>query len=185
MEDIKIVELFLNRIEQAIQETHLKYGKLCKKIAFNLLFNNEDAEEVLNDTYLGVWDSIPPEKPVYLMPFVCRITKNIAMDKLDYNNAQKRNAANNVSFEELNDIISGHSSIDDELIAKETGKYISDFLKKQNYKSRTIFIKRYWYFESISEISSQMNLSESNIKSELFRSRKKLKKYLTERGIEL
>lgn len=103
MEDIKIVELFLNRIEPTIQETHLKYGKLCKKIAFNLLFNNEDAEEVLNDTYLGVWDSIPPEKPVYL----------------------------------------------------------------------------------ISEISSQMNLSESNIKSELFRSRKKLKKYLTERGIEL
>lgn len=67
MEDIKIVELFLNRIEPTIQETHLKYGKLCKKIAFNLLFNNEDAEEVLNDTYLGVWDSIPPENPVYLI----------------------------------------------------------------------------------------------------------------------
>jgi len=185
MEDARIIELFLRRIEQAITETQLKYGKLCKNIAMNLLFNNEDADEVVNDTYLGVWNAIPPEKPVYLMPFVCRVTKNIAMDKLDYNNAKKRNVHTIMSFDELEDIVSGTSSVEEEYIIKEVAGYISEFLKKQNRKRRIIFIRRYWYFDSIQQIAEEHRMSENTVKSELFRLRKKLKVYLEERGVEL
>lgn len=185
MEDKKIVELFLKRIEQAIVETQMKYGKLCKKIATNILFNNEDAEEVVNDTYLGVWNSIPPEKPVYLMPFVCRITKNIAMNKLDYNNAKKRNSCITTSLDELDDIVSGKSSVEEDYEAKEIAGYISDFLDKQTVQRKTIFLKRYWYFDSIFQISEEQGMSENTVKSELFRLRKKLKLYLEERGVEL
>lgn len=150
-----------------------------------MLFNNEDAEEVVNDTYLGVWNSIPPEKPKYLMPFVCRITKNIAMNRLDYNNAKKRNSYTQMSFEELEEIVSGKSSVEEEYEAKEIAGYISEFLKRESYQKRTIFIKRYWYFDSIHQISEEQGINENTVKSELFRLRKKLKAYLEEKGVEL
>lgn len=185
MEDTKIVELFLKRIEQAIVETQLKYGKLCMKIARNILYNNEDAEEAVNDTYLGVWNSIPPQKPMYLMPFVCRITKNIAMDKLDYNNAKKRDSNAGMSFEELEDVVSEKSSIEEEYEAKEIAGYISEFLKKQNLKKRNIFLRRYWYFDSIQQIAELYGISENSVKSDLFRLRNKLKDYLDKKGVEL
>lgn len=185
VEDKKIVDLFLRRIEQAITETDIKYGELCSRIARNLLFNREDAKEIVNDTYLGIWNSIPPHKPVYLMPFVCRITKNKAMDRLDYNNAQKRNSNMEMAFEELEDIVSKKSSVEDEYEVKEIAGYISEFLKRESYQKRAIFIRRYWYMDSIQQIAEEFRLSESNVKSSLFRMREKLKKYLIERGVEV
>lgn len=185
LEDKKIVELFWKRIEQAITETNIKYGKLCRRIATNMLFNSEDAEEIVNDTYLGLWNAIPPNKPRYLMPFVCRITKNLAMGRLDYANAKKRNGFETLSFEELGDIVSGDSSVEEEYEIKEIAGYINEFIKRLPQKKQVLFVRRYWCYDSIKKIASELKMNEDTVKSELLRMRKKLKKYLEEKGVIL
>ncbi len=184
MEDRDIIELYFRRDEQAVSHTAQKYGKLCYNIAFRILGDRLDAEECVNDAYLGAWQSIPPERPNSLCAFVVRIARNIAVTRLKYRTAAKRNPEALLSLDELEEIIpdtAGASAEED----RELGRLISEFLYREKEETRKIFIRKYWYFDSIAVLSEKFGHSESKIKSILFRTRSKLKRYLAEKGVQV
>lgn len=184
IDDLRIIELYSERNEAAIKETDLKYGKLCRSIAYNILGNTEDAEECVNDTLLSVWNKIPETKPDNLKAFVCRIARNNALKKLEYNTAEKRSPNAAVSLTELEEIIPDNRFPFD-TAEKELSKLISEFLRQQKPEIRKVFIRRYWYFDSVSAIAARFSYSESKVKSMLFHTRSKLKKFLTKEGIDI
>ena len=184
MDDHKIIELYFSRDERAIKETDLKYGKLCHSIANNILKNNEDSEECVNDTYIGIWNTIPPEKPNHFMAFVCKIARNLAFKKLESSMRQKRSQATVISFSELEEILSD-DSIAADIGNEEIGKAISAFLRKEKADSRKVFIRKYYFFDSISEIAERYGFTESKVKNMLYHTRNKLKEYLIKEGIEI
>ena len=185
MDDLRIIELYLSRSEDAIAETDLKYGKLCRYVAMNILSNNEDSEECVNDTYFGAWNIIPPQKPNRFSAFISRITRNLALKKYEYASAAKRNPEVLVSLEELDECVSGRDTIETELENKRVEKAISDFLWQQDIEKRTVFIRRYWYFEPINSICRRYGFSQSKTISMLYHTRQKLKQHLESEGIEL
>lgn len=185
MEDSKIIELYWERSEDAIAETELKYGRLCRYIAMNILANNEDSEECVNDTYLGAWNAIPSQKPDRFSAFIGRITRNLALKKYEYISAAKRNPEAVCSLSELEDCISGKDYIENELENRRIEKAVSEFLWQQDEEKRTVFIRRYWYFEPIDSICAHSGFSRSKVTSMLYRTRQKLKAYLESEGIEL
>ena len=186
MSDSEIIELFYARSEKAITELKYIYGKYCYKIANNILSNNEDVEECMNDTYLSVWNSIPPNTPNSLLSYIGKITRNIALDKYRTENARKRGGGEiNLVLEELKEFISSKNNIEKELENKEIIKVINNFLETMEKEKRVIFVLRYYYSENIKMISYKLGISESKIKSILFRIRKELKKHLDEEGIIL
>ena len=181
MDDLQIIELYFARDEHAIKETDHKYGKLCFRVAKNLLFNNEDSEECVNDTWNGAWNAMPPEKPTRLSSFLARITRNIAIDRYRHNNAQKRTAEVEVAMEEYWECIpNGEASVEDMLALKQA---INGFLARLDARSRVIFMRRYWYSMPIKAIADSMRLSESHVSVILHRTRSKFKDYLTKEGI--
>lgn len=185
MEDKKIIELYWKRLERAITETDLKYGKLCFQLAKNIVFDKGDAEEIVNETYLGVWNSIPPNRPEHLKTFICKITKNLAMAKVRYYNADKRQNEGIVSLDEVEDILSSKDTVEQQIEKEEISKYISDFLRTINANKRNIFLKRYWYYDSVADIARAYGISQSKVKTTLFRVRRDLKEYLQDKGVEL
>jgi RNA polymerase sigma-70 factor (ECF subfamily) len=185
MEDRQIVELYLKRSEQAIQESKLKYGTLCNRIAFNILRCKEDAEECENDTYLKAWNSIPPKEPQPLSPYLCKIVRNLALHKYEYYNAGKRNKNLELAFSELEECLPGTNGIDSHYHEGVIVQAIDRFLRGIDGDSRKIFILRYWSAASVKEIASRFAVSESKVKSSLFRTRNKLKTYLKEEGYDL
>lgn len=185
MEDEKIIGLYWDRNEDAIIETSSKYGKLCFLIANNILANHEDSEECVNDTYLGLWNAIPKQRPSRFSVFVSRITRNLALKKFEYLSAAKRNPEAVCSFEELGECVSGKEYIENELENRRIEQAIDAFLWQQGQEKRNIFIRRYWYFESIEKICKRTGYSQSKIKSILFNMRQKLRDYLESEGIEL
>lgn len=182
MDDNVIIEMFWQRIEDAIRCTSEKYGKYLLKIALNILHRNEDAEECTNDTYLAAWNQIPPNRPNKLLAYLGRITRNIAMDKLDYLSAKKRNSQFDVLLSELEECLSSSHTVEGEYEAGEIAGVISRFLKTTDTNTRNVFIRRYWFSDSILEIADKYDMSESKIKSMLFRTRNKLKVYLEKEG---
>lgn len=184
MDDLMIINLYFERNEQAIKETDTKYGKLCFGIANNILSSDEDAKECVNDTYLSVWNKIPPTRPNNFRLFLCKIVRNLSLKKLDYNHASKRNRNMTTSFSKLENILQD-SNIDDELEYKELGKIISDFLWQEKEESRNVFIRKYYFFESVSDIAKRYSFSESKVKSMLYHSRNRLKEHLKKEGIEV
>lgn len=185
MEDTKIIELYWARVEDAIRETAVKYGKLFHQVANNILVNHEDSEECVNDTYLAAWNNMPPKWPDHLPAFLGKITRNLALKKYEYLSAEKRNPEAICSFEELADCVSGQESVESELENRQIENAISKWLWKQDKEKRDIFIWRYWYFESISNICQRTKCSQSKVKSILFHLRRKLKDYLEGEGITL
>ncbi|MCM1539904.1 MAG: sigma-70 family RNA polymerase sigma factor [Blautia sp.] len=185
MEDAKIIELFLARAEAAISETAMKYGKLCYRIANNILANHEDSEECVNDTYLALWNNIPPKRPSYFPAFTGKITRNFALKKYEYCTAKKRNQEAVCSLEELGECVSGTESVETELENKRIEELINDFLWKQDQEKRDVFILRYWYFESLESICRRTGFSQGKIKSMLFQLRGKLRTYLESEGVTL
>lgn len=183
MTDASIIKLFFDRDEKAVEESRNKYGKLCFTVARNILYQLEDVEECVNDTYMTLWNTIPPEKPKYLSSYVCKITKNNAINKLKHNTAKKRNSEYLISLNELTDYISGNGEIDDTLCTKLLSEAISKFLWKQDEKARKIFVRRYWFGDSISTISKLYDIKEKTVSVILFRTRNNLKKYLIEEGV--
>jgi RNA polymerase sigma-70 factor (ECF subfamily) len=145
----------------------------------------DDAEEIENETYLRLWNIIPPEKPDFLKSFVCRIAKNISIDRARYNQANKRKQNEVIPVEEVADILSGKETPENLYEQKETSEYISDFLRLQKTEARRFFIQRYWYCFSISEIAKAFGVSENKVKVTLHRVRKDLKKYLEAKGVVL
>ena len=185
MDDKKIIELFYERSEQAITELSKKYGLLCEKIADNILNNHLDAEECVNDAYLAVWNTIPPQNPDSLVSYVCRIVRNQAIKKYHENTALKRNSIYDTSLDELEEVLPSSASVEGELEAKEVSAMIDRFLETLDKQSRTMFIRRYWYSDSIEEIALSFKTSKHYISVRLSRIRKALKKYLVKEGVSV
>lgn len=185
MEDNKIIELFFNRYERAIEETKQKYGNYCRSIAFDILKISEDVEECENDTYMKVWNSIPPTSPTSLKLYVATIARNLAIQKYRYYHADKRNQHMDCVLEELEYTVATLETVETEIAKKELVQAINHFLSQQSEESRIIFVRRYWKVESIKEICHEMKISKSKAETNLSRTRKKLKKYLEQEGYTL
>ena len=182
MNDKSIIELFRNRDEQAIAELKLRYDRLCFHIAGNILSQCEDIEECINSAYYDIWNKIPPDEPDDLKTYLCRIVKNKAIDRLKYNTAAKRNAQLSVSLDELAECIPDRS--DDNISAKQLAAAISRFLRTQDERHRKIFVRRYWYGDSLAKIAEYFDMNEKTVATYLFRTRKKLKEFLKKEGFE-
>jgi len=185
MEDRQIIELYWNRTEEAIRETAVKYGRLCRYIAQNILSSPEDSEECVNDTWLGLWNAIPPQRPDRFSAFVGRVVRNLALKRFDYLSAAKRSAETVCSLEELGDCVSGQTSVEDEMENRRIEEAVDSFLWSLGEEKRTVFIRRYWYFDSIEHICRRTGYSQSKVKSMLYHTRQKLRDYLESEDIAL
>ncbi len=184
MDDANIIELFFQRSEQAISETAAKYGRLCESIAYRIIGIREDAEECVNDTYLNVWNSVPPKRPDNFRAFICRITRNLSLTRVKYYAAKKRTPESLVSFSELEGTLADQTQFSDDG-GEALGRAMSDFLRTQSADARNVFVRRYWFLDSVEDISKRYAFSQSKVKSLLFRTRERLKKYLEKEGIEI
>ncbi|MBE6954632.1 MAG: sigma-70 family RNA polymerase sigma factor [Ruminococcaceae bacterium] len=184
--DETILNLFFRRIDDAISLTKTKYGALCRSVAFRILADSRDAEECENDTYLRAWNAIPPERPRALGAYLARITRNLALDRLDYNTAAARSSALTQAFEEFEPWLPARLG-DPEAASENLAfrRVLNDFLRRQSAEARTIFLRRYWYGESIREIAEALGVSESKVKTSLFRTRERLLTELIKERIEL
>ena len=185
MEDSKIIELFYQRSERAIMELSQKYGTVCTRIAKNILNNALDAEECVNDAYLGAWNTIPPQKPNPLKTYICRIVRNLSIKRYHSNTSMKRNSFYDAALDELENCIPSGKTVETELSAKELAQIIDDFLDTLDKENRVIFVRRYWYSDSISDIAKRFRMSNNNVSVRLSRTREKLKKYLKKEGVEV
>ena len=181
LEDQKIVALFFERNENAIARLSEKYEKTCKKIAFNVLRNESDAEECVNDAYLAVWEAIPPKKPDSLSAFLYRIVRNIATVRYHKNTAQKRNGFYDVALDELEECLSDGDAFET-LETSALSRLFNEFLAMQKQEDRVIFVQRYWYAESVSEIAAELGKTSHFVSVKLSRIREKLKKFLIQKG---
>lgn len=182
MNDQQIVELYFQRNEKAIEESQNKYGHYCFNIAYNILFDHEDSQECVNDTFLGAWNSIPPHKPVFLNTYLGKITRRLSIDILRSKNTKKRGRLEStVSFDELEEMIPDEKSI--QMETGEITQILNTFLEGLSISDRKVFVCRYWYNESIKEISQRFHFSESKVKMSLKRNRDKLKEILIKEGV--
>ena len=182
MNDKQIVEMLFSRSEAALSTVQNKYGKYCHQVAYNILGNNSDAEECVNDTYLKVWQSIPPNRPDNLLAYIARIARNLSLDRLRKNSAQKHSSAT-VILEEVSDIVSdGDRDFSDDLLARIA---INSFLENLPARDRKIFVQRYWYSYSSKDIAEGIGKDEYYVNVKLARLRAKLKIHLEKEGIEL
>ena len=184
MDDQQIIDLYFDRKEQAITETDVKYGKLCHSIAYNILSNREDTEECVNDTYIGVWNAIPPTRPNNFMAFVCRIARNLSLKRLEFLKREKRSADVILSLDELSAVLPDERYAPD-VSDEDVGRLISQFLRTQKEDVRNVFIRKYYFFDSVKEIAERYSFTESKVKNMLFYTRNKLKDYLIKEGVEI
>ncbi len=183
MDDKAIIDLFFERSEQAIRELDTKYGKTCHKISYNILNNRQDAEECVNDAYLGTWNAIPPQRPNPLLTFVCRIVRNLSIMRHHTNTAMKRNSAYDVALDELENCLSSGSSVEDEVEGKRLVRIIEDFLDTLSQENRVIFMRRYWFSDSYADIAGQVGISEKAVSMRLTRIRGQLRSHLIEKEV--
>ena len=184
MEDSKIIDLFWARDEAAIAQTDAAYGRKLYALANKILNSREDAEESVNDTYLGAWNSIPPHRPAVLSTYLGKITRRLALKKHRMNTAEKRGGTEAaLSLDELADCIPSNHTIDEQLDNRELVSILNDFLSELPETQRKVFVCRYWYCDSIAEIAQRFARSESNVKMTLLRTREKLKLRLKKEGI--
>lgn len=183
MDDKAIIDLFFERSEQAIRELDTKYGKTCHKVSYNILNNQQDAEECVNDAYLGTWNAIPPQHPNPLLTFLCRIVRNLSIMRYHANTATKRNSAYDIALEELENCLSSGITVEDEVEGKLLVQTIEDFLDTLSRDSRVIFMRRYWFSDSYAEIAKQVGISEKTVSVRLTRIRNQLREHLTKEGM--
>ena len=183
LKDHEIIDLFFERSEQAITELIVKYGVAIKKVSSNILNNAQDVEECQSDTYLQIWNRIPPARPQYLGAYVCRIARNVSLTRYHANSAQKRNSHYDVALEELEATIPSLSTVETEYDAKELTVYLNRFLSGLSQRDRYLFLRRYWYGDGISEIAQHLRMTPHNASVRLFRLRQGLQKYLQKEGL--
>ena len=183
MTDGQIIDLFFERSEQAIEELAKKHGGAVGRIAYNILGNRQDAEECVNDTWLGAWNAIPPSRPSPLKSFVCRIARNLATKKYHANTAEKRNSQYDLALDELAECIPDRGNVEDLYGAKELAEAIDSFLDTLDYSDKFVFMRRYWYADSLADISKMSGLSYKTVSVRLFRIKEKLKKHLMKEGL--
>ena len=182
MEDQQIVDLYWQRNEKALSQTQKKYGKYCHSIAFAILYSSEDAEECVNDTLLRAWSAIPPARPGRLSTFLGKITRNLAIDRLDKNTAQKRSGPVEIVLDELSECIPDTDAENptDKIALSDA---INSFLASLDGEARVMFMQRYWYASPIKSIARELEKSESYVKVTLMRTRNKFKEHLEKEGI--
>ena len=183
MDDRKIIELFYERSEQAIVELSNKYGSQFQRIADQFLNNRLDAEECVNDAYLAVWNTVPPQNPDPLITYVCRIVRNLAIKRYHANTAEKRGSRYTIALDEIADALPSRASVEEEADASELSRAINRFLSSLDVKSRVLFVRRYWNADSIEDLAALFGTKKENVSVRLFRIRKKLRKHLTKEGI--
>lgn len=181
MDDKTIIELFWNRSEQAISETDKKYGRYILRIARNILENDEDASEVQNDTYLRVWDTVPPQRPDILRAYVGTISRNLSLDRYRAKYSQKRGTPT-VAIDELGECVPDGSDADEAESAR-IADALNRFVGELDTRERKIFVLRYWYMFSIEQIAREMSMKKNTVATILFRTRKELKEFLEKEEI--
>lgn len=181
MEDERIIDLYWNRDQRAIRETDGKYGRMLHSIAWNLLRSREDSEECVNDTYLRAWEAIPPARPGALRAWLGQITRNLSLDRWKSRRAEKRGGGAETLLGELEDCLPGPAGRGVEDL--ELAELLNVFLRRLSREGRAMFLRRYWYGQSVEEIAEDLGCGEGKVKSSLFRSRRALREYLGKEGI--
>lgn len=185
MDDQSILDLYWSRAEDAIRETAAKYGGLCRAVTGRILASPEDSEECVNDTWLGLWNAIPPQRPQHFPVFVGRVARNLALKRFDHLSAARRRPEAVCSLEELGDCVSGQETVESELENRRAEEAIGTFLRRLEEEKRTVFLLRYWYFYSIADICRRTGFHESKVKSMLSRTRRALRDYLEQEEIAI
>ena len=183
IEDEKIIELFFERSEQGIRELDIKYGKVCHKLSNNIVNNRQDAEECVNDAYLGAWNAIPPVRPNPLLSYIVKIVRNISLKIYWRKEAAKRSGHYTIALEEIEGYIADQKTVEDEIEARELARIIGEFLDTLTLENRVIFMRRYWFADSYKDIAEFVGLTEKNISVRLTRIREKMRQYLIEREV--
>ena len=186
MEDTKIIELFWERSEEAISLTDQKYGKYCYAIAYNILYSELDSEECVNDTWLRTWNSIPPAQPTLLKTYVGKITRNLALDKYKSSHREKRGCGElAVAFDEISEITASDYRADDAWREQAFVELLNQFLYSLPERQRNMFVRRYFYTDSVPDIAKRFGTSQANVLKILSRTRQKLKEYLDKEWINV
>lgn len=185
MNDIDIISLYHSRQEQSIQETAKKYGSYCYRISFNILSQKEDAEECVNDTWLSAWNSMPPAIPNSLRHFLGCITRNLSISRYRSNHAKKRYNGMELILSELEDCIPSANQIDEIIEGNVLSSIISDWLLTLSAIDRVLFVRRYWYGDSIDSLAKESGFTPRNLTQKMLRLRRRLKKYLEQEGVTL
>ena len=184
MNDEQIIQLFFTRNEDAISQTACRYGGQLTRLSENILRNKEDAQECVSDTYLRAWDTIPPTRPVHFFAYLAKLCRHFAFGRLDWNNAAKRKAEVVSLTEDMEQCIPD-ASHERTMRGKELGRILDAFLESLPKDSRVIFLRRYWYVDTIAEIARQYGMTESKVKMQLSRTKEKLRIYLEKEGIRV
>lgn len=184
MEDAAIVQLYWDRDQEAITASDRKYGALCRTLSRNILSSREDAEECVNDTWLRAWNAMPPQRPGILSAFFGKLTRNLSLDRWRYNRAAKRGGPQvETALEELGECIPAPGRPEDRLEERETAALISRFLREQPQLDRVLFLRRYWYLDSVAALAERFSMNENTVKSRLHRTRLRLKEVLLREGV--
>ena len=185
MDDLKLLDLFWNRDENAVCEMDIKYESYCRKIAMNILSLHEDAEECVSDTWLKAWESIPPERPKNLKAWLGKVVRNTALTMWQRNHTKKRYGGMELMLDELAEIIPSAENTESTIDAHYLGMVISGWLRELTPEDRMLFVRRYWYGYSVKELSAESGISEGNLAQKMYRLRKDLKGKLERAGIIL
>lgn len=183
IDDEKIIDLFFERDQQGIRELDNKYGKICHNLSYNIVNSRQDAEECVNDAYLGAWNAIPPVHPNPLLAYIVKIVRNISLKVYWKKEAAKRNSTYTIALQEIEGCIADHKTVEDEIEARELASIIENFLDTLTLKERVIFMRRYAYMDTYADIAKRVGISEKNVSVRLTLIRQKLKQYLIERGV--
>ncbi len=177
LSDEEIIDLYFARDKQAIVETDRKYGRVCASIAMNILKNHADVEECISDTWLKTWDSIPPKCPPVLQAFLCRIVRNLSLNKYRENRRVRRN-------QELWDELEECLALPEEAAGELSG-LLTEFLMHMDVTDRRLFMGRYWHACSVKDLAAAYGMTANAVSLRLYKTREKLRAYLTERGYEV
>lgn len=180
MQDSQIIELYYSRNEDAIRQTDAAYGRRLHSLSRRILWNLEDAQECVNDTYLRAWETIPPQRPAKLLAYLAKICRNFSLDRLDWNKAAKRNAEVVALTEEMAACIPDHTR---DMGSEEIGRVLDAFLQTVSEEARFFFLRRYLYLDSVDQIALRCRCSQGKVKMQLHRTREKLRTYLESEGI--
>ena len=178
MEDHQIIELYFAREELAIEETAKRYGGVCMQVSMDILQDRMDAEECVSDTWLQTWRTIPPQRPTILKAFLCRITRNLSINRLRERKAKRRDRDMTLSLEELEGVLSIPEDKSEGL-----SELISEFLRSLDREDRLLFMGRYWHGQSVRELADRMGLSANAAAVRLHRIREELRDFLTDKGV--
>lgn len=186
MQDSQILDLYWDRNEQAITETQRSYGSYCHSIAFHILYDHDDADECVNDTWLRAWNAIPPQRPGKLALFLGTITRNLSLDRWKGKHAMKRGSGEmTLALDELAECVPDRNSTEDAVVAAELERLLNEFLHTLPERECNVFLRRYWYVEEYRDIAKKYGMNLNTVRTTLFRTRTKLKSFLEKEGIVL